>query len=110
MPKRVEHGNTGAKQRPGFFRRKVVGDGSNCLRRRDQVLCITTIMAETRNFSGLAKNEIPASTSFAMEAMAAMPANSNALADIPIRGVGSDGIDPPGNLMSGDSRIGKSRP
>jgi hypothetical protein len=110
MPKRVENGDTGAKQRPGFFRWKVVGQGSNCLRRRDQVLRIATIMADAGNFCGLAENEIAASTSFATETVTAMPSDSDALADIPILGVGSDRIDTPGNLMSRDSRIGKSRP
>jgi hypothetical protein len=53
----------------------------------------------------LAGNEFAAAAGFAGKAMAAMPTDSNALAALPVRDIGADGVDAAGDFVSRNARI-----
>jgi hypothetical protein len=62
-------------------------------------------VAEGGNLFILAVNEIAAAAGIAGEIMTAVPSNSYALARLPVRYVGADGIDAAGDFVSGNAWI-----
>ena len=79
ISKSVVHGDAGTEQRRGFVGGNVVGDKGNRLGGDDDVLGVSTIEMDTGDLFVLAMNEVAAAAGLAGEAMAAVPADANAL-------------------------------
>ena len=58
----------------------------------------------------LAEHEFAAAAGLAMAAMAAVPADADALAGLPVGDFGAQDIDHADDLVSGYARIGHDRP
>src|SRR5579859_8181579 len=67
-------------------------------------------MADPGNFAGAAQDKIPAAARLAPEAMAAVPADADALADSPFGDARAERIDLAGDLVSGNARIFQAGP
>src|SRR3954467_3671795 len=112
MTQGVEHGNTGAQQRCSFVRGEIVGHGGDRLGWDDNVFRVAAVVTYAGDLLVFTKNEVTAPAGVADEAMPAMPADTNALARLPLRDVGANRVDPAGNFVAGNTRIlqsGESR-
>ena len=105
VAERIEDCDAGAKQRRGFGCGEVIGDGGDRLGGRDHVFLVTAVVTDAGDFFILAVNEIAAAAGIAGEIMAAVPSDSYALAGLPVGNVGADGVDAPGDFVSGNSWI-----
>ena len=100
----VEGGDAGAQQRCGIDVAKVVGDEGDGVGGGDYVVGIATIVVDTGDLLVFAKHEVAAAAGLAVVAMAAMPAEANALAGLEDGNVGSDGIEYAGDFVAGNAR------
>ena len=92
--------------------REIIGHGRDCLGRDHHVLGVAAIVADARNLLDLAENEIAATAGVADKTVPAMPSHAHALTGLPLRDVSSNGVDAPGDLVAGNSRVlqsGKAR-
>jgi hypothetical protein len=110
MAQCVENCDARTHERSCFVRRHLIGNGRERRRRCDHVLGVTAVEIDTRDLTVDTHGEIAAPALFANETMSAVPANADALPFLPVRYVVTDGINPSGNLMSGNTRILKPRP
>ncbi len=74
--------------------------------RGDDVVGITAVEGDAGDLPILTENEIAAAAGGAVVAMAAVPAQTHALADFVEGHIGSDRIHDAGNLVAGNARIG----
>src|SRR5262249_30151086 len=77
--------------------------------RGDQVLAVAAVLGESRDPAGHAGEELAAAAGVALPAVAAVPADADALAGLPAGDAGADRIDHPGHLVTGDAGILNSR-
>jgi hypothetical protein len=112
MAQRIEYGNAGAEQGRSFVRRKIVGHGRNRFGWDDHIFRVSAVKADSGNLFKLAENELTAAAGIADKAVSAMPADTHALAGLPLRYIGANHVDAPGNLVARNARVlqpGKSR-
>jgi hypothetical protein len=110
VTQRVEYRNSGTEQRRSLVGCQIVGNSGNRFCRGDHVFRVTTIEADGGNLLELAEDEIAPAAWVALKAVSAMPSHSDPLAGLPKRDIAAHGIDAPGNFMSRNARILKSRP
>ena len=73
-------------------------------------LLIAAVEVEAGDFEVSAEDEVAGATWLAIAAVAAVPADSHAIADRPRGHVGTDGIDHSRDLMAGHARILETGP
>src|SRR5438105_3222017 len=110
ITKRVIDRDTGAHQRSGFIGGQIVRHKRDGFGRDDDILGIASVKVNAGNFLKLAVNKVAATAGVAGEAMAAVPADTNPLAGLPLGYVGTDCVDAPGDFVAGDSGILHARP
>jgi len=110
VAQRVEDGDAGAEERGGFGGGEIVGDCRYRLGGRDHVLGVAAVVSDARNLSVFAEREVAAAAGFAGKIMASMPADSYALAGLPLRDAFADRVDAAGDFVTGDARLPDSGP
>src|SRR6185369_2036465 len=108
MTHRIENCNPGAQQWRGFIGRKLIGHGRDRFGWDHDIFCVAAVVADPGNFLELAKNEMAATAGVALEAVSAVPAHTHPLPGLPLRDVCPDGINAPGDFMTGDARVRNS--
>src|SRR5262249_15106120 len=89
--------------------RQFLGKPCDRALRGDHVLPIAAIEAEAGHLLRLARKEIPAPARVAASAIAAVPADADALPRSPFRDSLSDGVDRSGHLVTRHARVGNAR-
>jgi hypothetical protein len=83
VAQRVVGGDAGAQQRPGVLVGEVVGHRGQRARLDHHVVGIAAVHGDSGDLHVLAVDEIAAATPLAVAAVAAKPAEADALADLP---------------------------
>ena len=81
--KGVEGGYAGAEQGRGLFCRQLVGDRSQSAFRHDYVVGVATVNGDSRDQAVAAADHVAAPAGVAVTAVAAEPADTDPLADLP---------------------------
>ena len=105
VAERVEGGDAGAHEGSGIDGRQFIGEQSGCGGWGDHVIGIAAVEGDTGDLVGFAGEEIAAAAGLAASTIAAVPADADALADGPGRGIGADGVDEADDFVSGNARI-----
>jgi len=101
----VEHGDAGAKQRPGLVCRQIVGHDRNRLSRDDYIFRVPAVEADPGNLFEMAENEMAPATRVTLKTVSAVPADAHSLSGFPLRDVRPNRVDTPGNLVARNARI-----
>ena len=101
----VEGGDAGAEQRGGVDVGEVVGHEGEGVGGSDHVVGIAAVVADAGDVLVFAEDEVAATTGRAVVAVAAVPAEADALAGLEERHVGADGVDDAGDFVAGDARV-----
>ncbi len=99
----VEGGDTGAKQRCRIGIVQVVGDDGDGVGGGDDVVGIAAVVVDAADGLVFAEDEVAATAGRAVVAVAAVPAESDALADFEDGDVGADGVEDTGDFVAGDA-------
>jgi hypothetical protein len=110
ITQRVEDCNSGAHQRRRLVGGHFLRNRSQRIRRRNQVLCISTVEINASDFSIDAHREVTTTTLFADEAMSTMPTDTDALTFGPRSNVVANRIDVSCNFMTWHTWILKPGP
>src|SRR3954465_6661666 len=110
IAQRVVDGDACAEQRRGFIRRQGFRDQGHRFGGSDHVLLIPAVEMDRRNFREFTVDEIAAAAGIALEAVSSMPTDTHALARLPKSDFGTDSINTPGDLVSGNEWILQARP
>ncbi len=102
--------NTSAEKRPGVNVREVAWNEGEGVGRGDDVVGVPAVEADAGDELIFAEREVAATAGCAEVAVAAMPAEADALANFKERDVGADGIDDAGHLMAGNTRVSEAGP
>src|SRR5258706_14477606 len=106
VPERVERRHARAHQRRRLDGRQPVGDRGERPGLGDDVVRVAAVHADAGNArSHAAREEVAASAGIAPAAMAAVPAEADALPDLPRRDSRSERVDDAGNLVPGHPRV-----
>ena len=100
----VEGGDAGAEQRGGVGVGEVVGDEGEGVGGGDDVVGIAAVVVDAGDELVFAEDEVAAAAGRAVVAVAAVPAEADALAGLEERHVGADGVDDAGDFVAGDAR------
>src|SRR5262249_25855544 len=103
VSQRIVRGDPGAQQRPGVDRGQLVGDPRDRFRRHHHVVGVPAIVRDAGALPALAVDEQPAATGVALEAVATVPADADAIADPPHGHARADRVDLAGDLVAGDT-------
>ena len=105
LAQRVEGGDARAEQRRGVLRGQVVRDrGQRALRHHD-VVGVAAVVGDAGHQAVDAADHVAAPARVAVAAVAAEPADPDALAHLPGDHGLADGLDPSGDLVPGDPRV-----
>src|SRR5262249_29505616 len=74
------------------------------------VICIAPIHRDARDFTLNAVDEVARAAALALGAVPAVPADTDALADLPRADLAADLVDPPRDLVTGNAGISEARP
>src|SRR5882762_5565492 len=105
VAERIENGDAGTEQRRGFGSGEFFRDRSHRLSGGHHVFLVAAVVSDSGDFFVLAVNKVAAAAGIAGEIMTAVPSDADALAGLPVRYVGADGVDAAGDLVSGNARI-----
>ena len=105
LAQRVERGDAGAEQRRGVLRGQIVGDRGQRALRHDDVVGVAAVVGDAGHQAVDAADHVAAPARVAVAAVAAEPADPDALAHLPGDHGLADGLDPPGDLVPGDPRV-----
>ena len=100
----VEGGDAGAEQRGGVGVGEFVGHEGEGVGGGDDVVGIAAVVVDAGDELVFAEDEVAAAAGRAVVAVAAVPAEADALAELEERDVGADGVDDAGDLVAGDAR------
>ena len=104
----VEGGDSGAHERAGVDGRESVGHEGEGVGGGDDVVGVASVVGDSGDLAVLTEDEIAAAAGFAIVAVAAMPAEADALADFEDGDVGANGVDDAGDLVAGNAGIGEA--
>ena len=104
VAERVVGRDARAHQRRGVLGREPVGDACERLRRRNHVLGIAAIVGDAGDLQIAAGDEIAAPARLAVAIVTAVPADADALADLPWTDFRANRIDGTGDLVAGHDR------
>src|SRR5439155_5063412 len=104
VAERVVGGDSGAEQGSGVLGVELLGDPRGGFVRDDDVLCVTAVEADARHLRPLAVEEESLAAGSADEAVTAVPADAYPVALLPLRDVGADLVDTPGDLVARNAR------
>jgi hypothetical protein len=110
ISQRIKNRNARTHERSRFFRGQVIGNCGEYRGRHYHVRGITTVKVDPGDFAIYTHSEVTTPTLLAHEAMPTVPTDADSLINCPRCDVGTHGIDAPGDLMTGDTRILKSGP
>ena len=111
VPQGVERRDAGAHERRGLGRGQPVGDPGERARRHRDVVLVAAVMGDPRNPGAeAAEEEVAPAAGIAVTAMPAMPADPDAIADVPAEDIGADGVHDACDLMAGHTRVLDSGP
>src|SRR5262249_4910039 len=110
IAQRVERGDAGAHQRTGVDRADVVRNRRQSFERDDDVVRVAAVHRDAGDQLVHAGDERAAAARFAVAAIAAEPADADALTGLPARHVRTDGIDHARDLVAGNARIAHAGP
>ena len=96
--------DAGAEKRRGVNIGEVAWNEGEGVGRSDDVVCIAAVEADAGDKLIFAEGEIAAAAGMAVIAVAAMPAEADALPHLEERDIRADGIDEAGDFMAGDAR------
>ena len=80
------------------------GNARHRLVRHDDVLGVAAVVADAGDLRLLAVEEEALAARVAHEAVAAVPADADAVARLPLRHLGAHRVDAPGDFVAGDAR------
>src|SRR5262245_14389333 len=105
----IERRDAGAHERSSFYRRKVVWDQGHGAGRGHHIFSVAAVERDAGRLNELAGEDVSAAALVAVAAVAAEPADADALADFELTYPGTDGGDDAGYLMAGDARVLNAR-
>ena len=97
----VEGGDSGAHQRTSVDGRQVVGNEGEGVGGGDDVVGVAAVVGDAGDLGVLAEDEVAAAAGLAVVAVAAMPAEADALAGLEDGDIGADGVDDSGDFVAG---------
>src|SRR5438552_3289647 len=100
ITKSIEGGNPRAHKWCSGGGRQIFGQGGDCFRRHNHVVCVSAVKVDCCDFLVAAKHEISMAAEFACEAVSTMPSYADALSGLPVGNSGSNGVDAAGNFMA----------
>src|SRR5207249_5722873 len=104
VAERVVRGDAGAQERPGLGGVELLRDARHRRLLDDGVLGVASVEADAGDLRLHAVEEEPAPAGVALEAVTAVPADAGAIALLPRGHVRPDGVDAPGDLVTGNAR------
>src|SRR5262249_39036866 len=110
VTQRVEGGDARAHQRARVDRAELVWNESEAFVGDHKVVLIAAIHRDAGDQLVGTGHKAATPAPLAVTAIAAEPADADALPGFPFRNLGSNSVDHSGDLMSGNPRIGNSRP
>src|SRR5215203_4763265 len=110
VTQRVVNGYAGTHKWSRFCGRDLIRDRGQRTCWCNHVFSVSAVEVDAGNLSIDAHREVSATTLFAHEAVAAVPANTNALTETPCGDVVAECMDPSGNLVTGYARILQTGP
>ena len=106
----VEGGDSCAEERAGFDVGEGFGDGCEGFDGGDHVLRVAAVVGDAGDFEVAAVAEVSAAAGEAGAVLAAVPADSYALAFFPRGDAGAELVDDAGDFVAGDARVLDSGP
>jgi hypothetical protein len=101
----IEDGDAGAQKRGGLGGVESVGDVGDRFRRRDGVLGVSAVEGDARDLGVFTGDEVPFAARLAIETMATVPADADALALSPGGHTFADRVDTPDDFVAWNPRI-----
>jgi hypothetical protein len=101
----IKGGDPSAEQRRGFNEAESIGDRGETLGGGDHVFGIPAVVEDAGNFESLTRGEITPSAGVTNGAMAANPADADALSFGPVGHAVPHGVDHACDLMTGNPRV-----
>src|SRR5262245_18647308 len=105
MTESIECGDSSTHQRRRLGGVERFGHSSQCFDRRDHEFLIAPVVADSANLHICAVDDITSSARQASSVLAAVPADADPLAFLPVPHTRSDLIDHADDFVSGDARI-----
>src|SRR5438034_4045725 len=109
MTESIERRNSGAHERRGLGGIERFGHASQRFNRRDHEFLIAPVITNSANLPIRTVGEITPPARGARAVLAAMPADSDSFAFLPVLHTRADTVDNAGHLVSGHARIRHSR-
>ena len=109
MTESIERGNSGAHERRGLGGIEGFGHPSQRFDRRNHEFLIAPVVTNSANLAICAVGEITSPARAARAVLAAMPADADSFALLPILHTRADAVDHAGHFVSGHARIRHSR-
>jgi hypothetical protein len=109
MAQGIKRGDSGTHQGRGLGGIERFRHLRQRFHRRDHVFLIATVVAEAANLPVRAVYEITAAAGETRAILAAVPADSNPMAFLPLRDTRPGLVDDAGHFVSGDARVRNAR-